>query len=62
MAAPEKLSAVENALTGETVGDSSEFRVDSERLKGLEKFSAALAHLEARGQTFTDVELEYPVE
>ncbi len=58
----EKLSAVESALTGETVGDSSEFQVESERLKGLQKFSGALARLEARGQTFTDVELKYPLE
>ncbi|MEW6283020.1 MAG: hypothetical protein AB1758_30685, partial [Candidatus Eremiobacterota bacterium] len=43
------LIAVENELTGETQGDSSEFRGESADLKGLSRFEASLARIQIQG-------------
>jgi hypothetical protein len=51
---------VENTLTGETVGDTSEFVVESEQLKGVDQFSAAVSTLEIKGETVADVEFDFP--
>lgn len=50
----------ENALTGEKPGDSSEFRVTSDALKGAVKFSGTLAQLEIKGESFTDLPIQWP--
>jgi hypothetical protein len=54
------LSAVPNALTGETVGDTSEFRGDDERLRALERFDARVRTIEIRGQVFENVRFSFP--
>lgn len=55
-----ELAAVENTLTGETVGDTSEFAGRSDRLKGLAAFKGALTSVTVKGQTFRNVEFGYP--
>jgi hypothetical protein len=54
------MRAVANALTGETVGDTSEFHGSSEGLVGVASFSGTLDSLTARGVTFRGVDLSYP--
>ena len=56
-----KLSAVANALTGETVGDTSKFELTSERLKVSDGISGILARIEIRGKTYEDVDFYAPV-
>jgi len=55
-----KLSAVANVMTGETVGDSSEFSGQSDFLKGLDTFYAVLKKISVRGSDFQDVTFKYP--
>ena len=54
------LGAVENVLTGETVGDSSEFRATVAALKGQERFAGQVKALSVRGQALKDVAFLYP--
>lgn len=54
------LGAVENVLTGETVGDSSEFRATVEALQGQERFVGQVKALAVRGQELRDVSFLYP--
>jgi hypothetical protein len=49
------LPAKANVLTGETVGDTSEFVVTLPALKGQTTFSARVAEVVVKGQTFKDV-------
>lgn len=56
------LQAVENALTGERVGDTSQFRALVPALKGQSRFRGTIAEIRLRGQRFTEVEFEFPVE
>jgi hypothetical protein len=60
--APQAISllAVENALTGERVGDTSQFRAIVPALKGQSRFRGTIADIRLRGQRFTDVEFEFP--
>ena len=54
------LAARENALTGETVGDTSEFVATDERLKGISAFAVSVPKVEMRGITFENVTFDYP--
>lgn len=54
------LDAVYNILTGEKGGDTSEFAARSERLKGLEHFSAVVTAITVRGKEFKEVEFRFP--
>lgn len=54
------LAARENALTGETVGDTSEFVATDERLKGISAFEVTVPKVEMRGITFENVTFDYP--
>lgn len=54
------LAAVASRLTGETVGDTSQFQASDESLVGAERFTAELATISIRGQTLEGVELRYP--
>jgi hypothetical protein len=54
------LQAVENVLTGETVGRTSQFRGASDRLKGVERFRGVVADVSVRGRTFTSVAFRFP--
>lgn len=50
-----ELKAVANALTGETVGDTSEFVLTAESLKGAERVSGRIAAVAVRGVGYADV-------
>jgi hypothetical protein len=55
-----KLAAVENPLTGETIGNTSEFRGQAEELRGLSKFAGVVLNIETRGQEFKNVAFDFP--
>jgi len=57
---PLRLSAVYNILTGEKEGDTSEFIVRSERLKGLKQFGAVITAMTIKGREFQEVEFRFP--
>ncbi len=54
------LKAVSNVLTGETAGDTSEFAVQSDKLKGVRKFDAVISAVNIKGQTFRNVGFRFP--
>ncbi len=54
------LRAVKNVLTGETVGNTSQFSGQSDSLKGLIKFSGTITSVTTRGQSFKDVRFAFP--
>jgi hypothetical protein len=54
------LKAVANELSGETVGDTSQFEVRSKALLGQIEFSGTLARVDVRGAVFTKVRLRHP--
>lgn len=54
------LSAVAQASTGETVGDTSQFRGEAPWLKGLTSFTAQIDAIEIRGQRFSNLSFRYP--
>ncbi|HIG86917.1 MAG TPA: hypothetical protein EYQ25_07740 [Planctomycetes bacterium] len=56
-----ELAARASGLTGESVGDTSEFGLVDERLKGRESLSGKLAQVSLLGSTLTDVGIECPV-
>lgn len=55
-----KLKAVGNVLTGESVGDSSQFEVQSDKLKGVKRFDAEIKKIEIKGQTAKEVDFGFP--
>jgi streptogramin lyase len=55
-----KLKAVENSLTGEKTGDTSEFSVTSDQLKNLKEFDAVLAGINIKGKSFKNTEFNFP--
>lgn len=55
-----KLAAVPNVLTGETVGDTSQFEGQSDDLKGVKEFDAVLSYIHTRGADFKDVPFNFP--
>ena len=55
-----KLQAVANELTGEKVGDTSQFEGQDEKLKGLKEFDAKVVALEVKGQALKDVAFNFP--
>ena len=55
-----QLQAVANVLTGETEGDTSQFEGQSEALVGTTEFQAEITSIVVKGQTFTDVDFEFP--
>ncbi|MGE3524203.1 MAG: hypothetical protein AB7I96_15190 [Candidatus Dadabacteria bacterium] len=57
---PLRLSAVYNILTGEKEGDTSEFAVRSERLKGMKQFGAVITAITIKGREFEEVEFRFP--
>jgi len=52
--------ATANPLTGETVGDSSEFTVVAEEMKGVDHFEGVIREVTSRGTIFSDVSVKYP--
>lgn len=55
-----RLAAVANALTGETVGDSSQFQGELEGLKGKSEWKAELEEVQLLGTPHRSVELDFP--
>ncbi|QOJ15421.1 MAG: hypothetical protein HRU75_12585 [Planctomycetia bacterium] len=53
------LDAVANPLTGETLGDTSEFSVTSEDLRGVRAFKGVIQRIEMHGERYSDVSFEY---
>ena len=53
-------AAQASALTGETVGDSSEFRGESELLVGAERVSGVVLGATVRGTAFERIEFTWP--
>ena len=56
------LPAKANALTGEAVGDSSQFVGVVAARKGVSTFTGAVRQLNVRGKSFTDVPFSVPSE
>lgn len=56
------LQPVENALTGEKAGDTSQFSATVSHLKGRSAFSGVVTALTIRGRTFSRVPFTYPAE
>lgn len=54
------LAPVANALSGETVGDTSHFSTDLPALKGVEAFEVRIPPLRLRGTDFPAIETRYP--
>jgi hypothetical protein len=54
------LHAVANPLTGETVGDSSQFEGDNGRLAGLTAFEGQCEKVTLRGLKFPSTRIKYP--
>lgn len=59
-AQPIELKARARAITGETVGDTSEFVGTSELLKGLKSGRGTLAEIVIKGQTLKDLAIRWP--
>jgi hypothetical protein len=55
-----RLPAVANPLTGESVGQSSQFQAQHEALKGASRFTGTVKSVVARGGTFQNVALRFP--
>lgn len=51
---------VANALSGETVGDTSQFEGRHDGLKGLERFQGRIPSVSVMGGTFSDVTFPFP--
>jgi hypothetical protein len=54
------LAAVANVLTGETAGNTSQFEVISEDLKGVERFSGRVAGLRIKGSEVPAANFRFP--
>lgn len=54
------LKAVANPLTGETVGNTSEFKAQADALKGLSEFKGMIVDVVTKGQDFKDVSFDFP--
>jgi len=54
------LDAVENSLTGEKRGATSEFRGQSEQMKALREFDGVVKAVTIRGQKFNNVKFNFP--
>ena len=54
------LAASANSLTGETVGDTSEFSGRSDLLKGATAFTGRILTISTKGEKFDTVEFEFP--
>ena len=54
------LQAVANPLTGETVGDSSEFEGEFPALKSRAKWEGKFAEITLQGQVYKNLDFDYP--
>lgn len=61
-AAPIELKARARAITGETVGDTSEFVATSDLLKGLTAGKGTIETLTIKGQTLKNLAVKWPAD
>lgn len=54
------LRAAANALSGETAGDSSEFRGQDDALRGTQRLEGVILEVVVKGQTFENVPVRCP--
>lgn len=54
------LNPVENELTGEKIGSTSQFQVQHNDLKGLTEFDGKIIEVNVRGRKFKDVSFNFP--
>lgn len=54
------LEPVANDLTGETVGDTSQYEADAPLLTTMTVFNARIKSIDIKGETFKDVEFNFP--
>jgi len=54
------LKAVASSLTGEKVGDTSQFEGQADGLKGLKDFDATVLKITVKGKEFSSVEFNFP--
>lgn len=55
-----ELKAVENVLSGETPGDTSQFEGTHETLKGAKHFDGKIDKIEIKGQKAKDITFDFP--
>ena len=55
-----KLKPIANALTGETLGDTSQYQVVTPKLKGMTQFQGEIIRIKAKGTDFKHVWFLYP--
>ena len=55
-----RLKPVASPLTGETVGNTSQYQGSSAKLKGVVKFEGNIVRIKAKGMDFKDVWFLYP--
>lgn len=55
-----ELVAIANPLTGESEGDTSEFRVQSNALRGVTRFDGVIPRVTVRGVAFENVSIRFP--
>lgn len=54
------LAAVASPLTGESAGDTSQFEIQNDRLKGISRFSGWVKLITLKGKSFDDVGFNFP--
>lgn len=54
------LPQIPSALSGEKVGDSSTYRLQDERLKGMDHLHGKVATVAMLGATYNDIEIAWP--
>lgn len=54
------VKAVANELSGEKVGDTSEFAGQNDKLKGLKNFDAVVVDITVKGKQFKDTKFNFP--
>jgi hypothetical protein len=59
-ARPFELRAKANVLTGETVGDTSQFTLTQDAFVGLTAFTAKVIEVRVKGRSFRDVAITWP--
>ncbi len=57
---PLTLTATASAVTGETVGNTSQFSAQADWLKTTEKFTGVIPEIEIRGAKFVNVTFAFP--
>jgi hypothetical protein len=54
------LAQIASTLSGETVGDSSKYAAQDDRLKGLKSLKGKVATVKMKGSTYPDIEIAWP--